>query len=208
MKKISFILFLLFSFRAFAQATPIFEYEIWMQAETSLDPGPIEVKGNILNTGLAILDLSPRWAALGGLPSNLNETTSGLEYVNQQLQGATLTLGENFPFFWLIGTQEQNLTSYSGSLLSGSLGLIPLGSDWHWTQGGFIPELLVHSEWVNGPADSTLPFNKVVINLNTAGQYIVTPSSPPYIIPEPSSLILLGFGLLGAGLFKRKDGRL
>lgn len=206
MKKISFIFLLLFSFPAFAQATPIFEYEIWMQAQTSLDTGSIEVKGNILNTGLAILDLSPRWAALGGLPSNLNETTSGLEHVNQQLKGA-LSLDENFPFIWLIGTQEQDLSSYSGSLLSSSIGLIPLGSDWHWTSGGFIPELLVYSEWVNGPADSTLPFNKVIINLDTAGQYIETPSPPPHVIPEPSSLFLMGFGLLGAGLFKRKAGK-
>ena len=73
-----------------AYAFPFFEYEIWMQAETSLDIGQIEVQGAIVNMGSAPLDLTAQWGALGGLPSNLNETTPGLEYVHQQLNGNIL----------------------------------------------------------------------------------------------------------------------
>lgn len=205
MRKILCILVFLFILPIFAHASFIFEYEIWMQAQTSLDIGSIEVLGSVYNTGAVTINLSPQWSALGGKPSNLNQTTTDLSYVNQQLSGGgMLGVGENFPFIWLTGTQEQNLSSWEGDLLSGSFGLIPYGSDWYWTSGGFIPELLVNSEFVNGPADTSLPFNRVVINLESAGQYINTPTP---LIPEPSSLFLLSFGLLGVGLLRKRFKR-
>jgi len=169
---------LVFSVVEMVEASFVFEYEIYMQAETSLDIGPIEVQGRVVNTGTVSIDLSAQWGALGGLPSNIGATTTGLSNVHDQLNGLTLAPYESLDFIWLSGTQEQNLESYAGDLLSGSFGLIPLGSDWHWTSGGFIPELLVSSEWVNGPADTSLPSNKVVINLEILVIILKGHSSP------------------------------
>ena len=87
---------------------------------------------------------------------------------------------EKFSFTWLSGTQEEDLSSRSGELLSGGLGLVPFGSDWQWLSGGFITELLVSSVWVNGLADASLAFNRTEINLDTGGQYIeITPVTAP-----------------------------
>ncbi len=49
-------------------AGPVFEYELWMQSETSLDIGSIEVQGRIVNSGSVVLDFATKWGALGGLP--------------------------------------------------------------------------------------------------------------------------------------------
>jgi len=190
-----------------SDAAPFFEYELWMQPETSLDKGVIEVKGRVVNTGDVAINLTAQWAALGGLPSNLNATTCGLECVMNQLYGAILNPNEHRDFLWLSGSQEEDLSSRAGEFLFGGLGLIPYGSDWHWTAGGFIPELLVSSEWINGTIDETLPYNKIVINLNTAGSYIQ--GSPLTSVPEPSTFLLLGAGLAGILLFrmKRQSGK-
>lgn len=194
--------FTLFGIAIPAYALPVFEYEIWMQSETSLDIGNIKVQGQIVNTGMVSLDLTAQWSALGGTPSNLNSTTCGLECLNAQLNEKVLNPGGTFYFTWLSGTQEENLSNRSGELLSGSVGLIPLGSDWNWTSGGFIPELLVSSVWVNGPADTTLQFNKTKINLEVAGQYIN--SSPLASVPEPNTLLLLGSGIVWIGFVRKK----
>lgn len=193
-RKLSLSIFsLLFVLPTIIRATPLFEYELWMQAQTSLDPGLIEVQGRIVNTGTVALDLTNTWGALGGLPSNLSSTTCGLSCVHNQLNGIVLFPEDALDFIWLSGTQEEDLSSRAGRFLSGGLGLIPYQSDWNWTQGGFIQELLVFSEWITGPIDSTLPFNRVVINLDVAGHYIE--STPFASVPEPSSMPLILTGL-------------
>ena len=182
-----------------AEASSIFEYEIHIQAETSLAIGPIEVQGRVVNTGTVSIDLTSQWGALGGIPGSIGSTLTELSHVHDQLMGLTLDPNNSLDFIWLSGTIEENVSAYAGGFLSGSLGFIPLGSDWHWTSGGFIPELIVSSEWVNGAADTSLPFNKVVINLDSAGDYIeVTP------IPISSAIWLFGSGLIGIAGIRKK----
>lgn len=202
-RKLSFVLFTLtLVLPTICRAIPLFEYELWMQAQTSLDQGSLEIHGRIVNTGTVALDLTRYWGALAGLPSHLNDTTCGLSCVHEQLAGVILYPGSTLDIVWLSGTQEQDLSRRAGALLEGSLGFIPYGSDWHWAQGGYLPELQVSSEWVNGPADPTTPFNNVVINLDVAGQYIE--STPLISVPEPSSILLLLSGLIALVFWKRR----
>ena len=182
------------TFMPCAYALPFFEYELLMQAQTSLDMGSIAVQGQIVNTGTIALNLTPQTISFVGLPSNLGLTTCDHACVQLQLSGSVLAPGNSFSFLWLSGTQAENLSGFAGSLLSASIGLVPLGSDWTWTAAGNIPEILVSSEWVNGAADTSLPFNKRIINLATAGEFMNTPT-PLTQVPEPFSLLYLGFGL-------------
>ncbi len=161
------------------KATLLFEYELWMQAQTSLDAGPISIQGKIVNTGGATLNLTPDTVSIAGIPSNLNLTTCDDPCIRQQLTGFVLAPGATFSFLWLDGTQTENISGFAGSLFSASVGLVPVGSDWTWTAAGNIPETLVSSEWVNGPANTSLPFNKQIINLTTVGQFMNTPTPIP-----------------------------
>ena len=101
-------------------AAPVFEYELWMQAKTSLDMGPIEVLGKVINKGTATLDLTGRWGALGNIPGQLSSTT-GLEEVHSQLSGHTLNYGESFNSIWLSGTIESDIRRFSRQMVSHTL---------------------------------------------------------------------------------------
>lgn len=160
-------------------ATVVFEYELWMQAQTSLDAGPISIQGKIVNTGGATLNLTPDTVSIAGIPSNLNLTTCDDPCIRQQLTGFVLAPGATFSFLWLDGTQTENISGFAGSVFSASVGLVPVGSDWTWTAAGNIPGTLVSSEWVNGPVNTSLPFNKQIINLTTVGQFMNTPTPIP-----------------------------
>jgi len=179
-----------------------FEYELWMQAETSLDVGDISVAGKIVNTGTVALDLTSQIGIIAGIPSNLNDTTCSLFCLNTDLSGLTLSAGESLNINWLFGTQEEDLFNYAGEELHGSLGFIPLGSDWNWTAGGYIPELLVSSLWVNGDTN-TSQFNKTVINLDVAGQYMNY--SELSSVPVPAAVWLFGSALLGLFGFNQRN---
>jgi len=158
---------------------PLFQYELWMQAQTSLDMGPITIHGRVVNSGEVSINLTPQTTSTLGGPSNLLSTTCESPCVRQQLSGLVLAPGGQVSFSWLSGTQTENLTGFSGSLYSASIGLIPLGSDWTWTHAGNVPEILVNSEWVNGPPNMALPFNKRIISLATAEQFINAPNPAP-----------------------------
>lgn len=193
-----------------SHALPVFEYELWMQAETSFDVGQFEIAGKIVNTGTVALNLTPQWGALSGAPGSNTFTTCDLDCVSNQLSGSILEPGQSFNFIWMAGdiqdvTGPGSCTADISGLACASVGLIPLGSDWHWGSGGFIPELLVSSVWVNGPANTALPFNKTIINLGLAGQYIT--GTPLAAVPEPSTLFLLGSGLVGLGFVRRRFKR-
>ena len=68
------ILFLTVSLANPYLGASIFQYELWMQAQTSLDMGLIEVEGRMVNTGSTPLELPPQQGALDDLPLNLFST--------------------------------------------------------------------------------------------------------------------------------------
>jgi hypothetical protein len=112
-----------------------------------------------------------------GLPGNGITNVCDNICIQQQLTGLVLAPGQTFSFTWTTATITGNPASHAGGLFSASVGLVPLGSDWGWTAGGNVPEILVSSEWVNGPTNTALPFNRRVINLATANQFMNTPSA-------------------------------
>jgi hypothetical protein len=148
-----------------------------MQAQTSLDAGSLAIQGKVVNTGRAPLNLTPQMISFQGLPGNGITNVCDNICIQQQLAGLVLAPGQTFSFTWTTATITGNPASHAGGLFSASVGLVPLGSDWGWTAGGNVPEILVSSEWVNGPTNTALPFNRRVINLATANQFMNTPSA-------------------------------
>lgn len=191
-----------------AANSAVFEYQLLMQAETSLDQGPVHVAGMLVNTGTVTLNAFPQGTSLAGLPSNLNQTTNWCGFdasaclISQFPVDGTLAPGESFSFTWLAGTQEENISGYAGLSLSGLLAFVPLNSDWVWTEGGHLTDLIVESLWVNGPANMNLPFHVSTINLAIAGQYIS--GSPLTEVPLPATVWLFGSGLLALLGISRK----
>ncbi len=194
MKKLIFSVLYLLAFNV--SAAPIYEYEVWIQAKSSLDTNDITVAGRIVNTGTVTLDLTAQWGYLGGFPS----LGCGLECVHNQLNGLTLDAGQSIDFFWMNETHSEDWSSYAGAQTYGGLGLIPLGSDWQFNESKL--SYLAYGELVNGAVDSTI-FNKVTINLDIAGSSIT--GTPLSSIPIPSAVWLFGSGLISLiGVARRK----
>jgi hypothetical protein len=194
---------------ASVQASPVFEYQLWMQAETSLELGVFQIKGKIVNTGTVSLDLTPQWSALTGAHGYDTITTCDSACFHAQLTGNVLLPGESFDLIWLSGEYLSPVgpggcTADIPGQACASVGLIPLGSDWQWNSGGFIPELLVRSDYVDGPVDESI-FNILTISQDLAGNYIS--GSPLTEVPLPPAVYMYFSGLIGLLLANKASRR-
>ncbi|MDR4485410.1 MAG: FG-GAP-like repeat-containing protein [Nitrospirales bacterium] len=154
-----------------------FEYELWIQAQTSLDLGPVTIEGRIVNTGTVALK-APLEVLYGARPGNGLTEVSSYGSLLDALNGR-LEPGESRSFVWFTGTITQDISSWAGEKFRAYLSSVPFDSLWRWSISGSQPDVFLQSQWVTGPADTSLPFYKKTYNLETYGQLIVIPPMPP-----------------------------
>ena len=154
-----------------------FEYEVWMQAQTSLDPGSFAIEGKIVNTGTLPLRLPPQGVSAGNWPADPGfVVTCDIRCLLDHLENqALLEPGESFTFNWLTGTITTNMSWFAGIFFEGFLCLLPVDLGWDCHGTGDVTHLLSQSQWVAGPLDFRLPFSKKVYNLGTLGSVINFP---------------------------------
>jgi hypothetical protein len=90
----------------------------------------------------------------------------------------TLEPGESLTFNWMSGTITGGVGSFAGQVFGGFLCILPVDLGWNCHGTGSISHLIAQSQWVAGPADSSLQFNKRVYNLGTMGPIINFPYKP------------------------------
>ena len=154
-----------------------FEYELWMQAQTSLDLGSFAIEGRIVNTGTLPLRLPYQGGSIGSWPGNPGVTVScDLSCLSDELEShGILEPGESITFNWISGTITEDVSSFAGIFFEGFLCVLPVDLGWDCHGAESISPRLAQSQWVTGPADSSLPFNKKVYNLGTLGPIINFP---------------------------------
>ncbi|MEO8326092.1 MAG: VCBS repeat-containing protein, partial [Nitrospirota bacterium] len=157
-----------------------FEYEVWMQPQTSLALGPFAIEGKIVNSGTLPIRLSPHSSSIGSWPVDPGfVVTCDLPCSLDQLgDDAILEPGESVSFNWLSGNITRNMDFFAGIFFEAFICLLP--ADLGWNCNGTAPtsHLLVQSQWVAGPADSNIPFSKKVYNLGTLGSKMNFPYKP------------------------------
>ena len=171
-----------------------FEYELWMQSQTSLDAGAFAIEGKIVNTGTLPLTLPPQSASVGSWPGDPGVTlTCDFGCVLDELENhGTLEPGESMTFNWLSGTFAYSIDAFAGLVFEGFLCILPVDLGWNCQGQGTISHLMAQSQWVTGPADIRLPFNKKVYNVGTMGPILGFPYKPtPYDFNDDGKADLL-----------------
>ncbi|HNP31110.1 MAG TPA: FG-GAP-like repeat-containing protein [Nitrospirales bacterium] len=148
----------------------LFEYELWIQAQTRLTAGPVAIKGRIVNTGTLALNFPPQNTVLNLSGIFLDKSFDGL-WGNGLLEpGAALS------FNWLTGTIPENWNPGSDEIFPSYLTLLPADSALRWNISHAYPEdledLYMQHKWVAGPTDTSLPYNKKKYNRDNYGHYI------------------------------------
>ena len=160
-------------------AENFFEYELWMQAQTSLQAGSVAIEGRIVNTGTLPLKLPPHNWYFPQITGNglMFDCWFACFFVDYRLEP-----GESLSFIWLNGTITGDVSSWAGEAFESFLALLPADSALTWQieplHPAWVPEVFLQSQWVTGPADTSLPFNKKIYNRDSYGQFINFPPQP------------------------------
>jgi hypothetical protein len=159
-------------------AEHFFEYELWIQPQTSMDAGPVAIEGRIVNTGTLALKLPPIEAS-----SSLSGLFGDGFFDELFLYGlGQLEPGDALSFNWMTGTIPEGWSPEPDEVFPSYFTVTPADSALRWNSGHFplhlLEQLFMQHQWVTGPADTSLPFNKKLYNVETYGQFISFPPQP------------------------------